>query len=213
MDIWSYNFTTGTFKPVTDYVGKNAYPMWIGNKMYFVSDRDNGISNLYVQDLATNAVTRLTNYDDFDVMMPSTDGASIVFLYNGYVHTMDVATGTVTRRHIMIPTDGWASRTRIIDAREYLHAADASPDGKSLLLEARGDLFSVNVEKKTLRQSLVLTRHARDASGPLARRKDRCVLLRQHGQLSALSPTGHWRSPYPDHDHTGPDGLPYRLVA
>jgi tricorn protease len=147
-DIWMYNFTTNTFKQLTNYVGKNAYPMWIGDNMYFVSDRDNGISNLYVQDLKTNAVSRLTSYDDFDVMTPSTDGTSIIYTYNGYIHTMDVATGKVTRRSVTIPSDRWATRTRVIDAREYLHTADAATDGKSLIIEARGDIFNVNIEKK-----------------------------------------------------------------
>ena len=147
-DIWMYNFTTNAFKQVTTYVGKNAYPMWIGDKMYFVSDRDNGISNLYVQDLATNAVSRLTSYDDFDVMWPSTDGTTIIFVYKGSLHTLDVATGKVTRRTVTIPSDRWATRTRVIDAREYLHAADAATDGKGVVLEARGDLYAVNIEKK-----------------------------------------------------------------
>ena len=38
-DIWMYDFAAKSFAPITDYVGKNAYPMWVGNKMYFVSDR------------------------------------------------------------------------------------------------------------------------------------------------------------------------------
>ena len=44
-DIWMYDFTTRVFTPVSDYVGKNAYPMWVGERMFFVSDRD-GVSNL-----------------------------------------------------------------------------------------------------------------------------------------------------------------------
>jgi tricorn protease-like protein len=78
-----YNFTTRAFTPVSDYVGKNSYPMWIGNKMYFVSDRTNGIANLYAQDLSTKQITPITSYTDFDVMMPSTDGTHIVFVYGG----------------------------------------------------------------------------------------------------------------------------------
>ena len=39
-DIWLLRLRVeGLFAPLTDYVGKNAYPMWIGNLMYFVSDR------------------------------------------------------------------------------------------------------------------------------------------------------------------------------
>lgn len=147
-DIWRYDFATARFTPVTTYVGKNAYPMWIGDRMYFVSDRDNGISNMYMQAIGGGPVTRVTQYDDFDVMMPSTDGRSIAFMQNGYLHILDVATGTVNRPRIIIPTDRWASRTRVIDAQDYLHTAAASADGKTLLLEARGDLFTVDVEKR-----------------------------------------------------------------
>jgi tricorn protease len=48
-DIWMYDSDTKKYTPVTDYVGKNAYPMWIGDTMYFVTDRGNGISNIYAQ--------------------------------------------------------------------------------------------------------------------------------------------------------------------
>ena len=46
-DIWQYDFSSRRFTPVSDYVGKNAYPMWIGDALYFVSDREGGIANLY----------------------------------------------------------------------------------------------------------------------------------------------------------------------
>ena len=55
-DIWRYDFAGRRFTAVSDYTGKNAYPMWIGNTMYFVSDRGpGGIANLFSQDLATGA--------------------------------------------------------------------------------------------------------------------------------------------------------------
>jgi len=87
-DIWLYDFTTRAFSPVSDYVGKNAYPMWVGDRMFFVSDRD-GVSNLYVQDLATKAITRVTHYDALDVMMPDTDGQRIVYVQDGYLHVLN----------------------------------------------------------------------------------------------------------------------------
>ena len=46
VDIWMYDFTKNEFTAISDYVGKNAYPMWIGNKLYFVSDRTNCVANL-----------------------------------------------------------------------------------------------------------------------------------------------------------------------
>ena len=83
-DIWLYDFKANTFTPLTDYVGKNAYPMWVGNRMYFVSDRGkSGIANLFTYDFATKKVEQVTDFADFDVQMPETDGTSIVFVQAG----------------------------------------------------------------------------------------------------------------------------------
>ncbi|RPI97641.1 MAG: protease, partial [Candidatus Aminicenantes bacterium] len=82
-DIWLYDAAAKTYAPVTDYVGKNSYPMWAGGLMYFVSDRGNGISNLYTQKLGTKDAVPVTKYDDFDVMWPATDGRSIVYVQDG----------------------------------------------------------------------------------------------------------------------------------
>ena len=161
VDIWRFDFATNTFTAVSDYVGKNAYPMWVGTAMYFVSDRGNGICNLYAQDLSTKAVTQITTYADFDVMTPSTDGTSIVYAQNGYLHVLNIATRTDTKIQVTVPSDRWTVRTRTIDAAAYIHTVDPSGDGKTALIEARGDLFSLNVEKK-LSVNLSLTPGTRE---------------------------------------------------
>jgi tricorn protease len=101
-----------------------------------------------VQDLTTRAVTPVTTYDDFDVMTPSTDGTNIVFTQNGYLHILNIATRKDTKLQVTVPSDRWAIRNRAIDAKDYVHTVDPANDGKSAVIEARGDLFSVNVEKK-----------------------------------------------------------------
>lgn len=147
MDIWMYDFAAKTFAPVTDYVGKNAYPMWVGGAMYFVSDRTNGIANIYKQDLATKAVAQVTRYEDFDVMMPHTDGERIVFMQDGYIRVLDVKTGQVSKVPALVPSDRWALRERTINPKDYIHHAAISNDGETAVLEARGDVFLVGVEK------------------------------------------------------------------
>jgi tricorn protease len=70
-DIWMADFAAKTFKPVTDYVGRNAYPMWVGDTLFFGSDRSpDGITNLWAQDLKTGAARQVTHYTDFDVSRP-----------------------------------------------------------------------------------------------------------------------------------------------
>ncbi len=148
-DIWLYDGAAKTYTPVTDYVGKNSYPMWAGGLMYFVSDRTNGIANLYTQKLGTKDVAQVTKYADFDVMWPTTDGRSIVYAQDGRIHVLDVASGKDARIAVTVPSDRWALRNRVINPRDYIHTAQIADDGKTVVLEARGDVFRVPVGPET----------------------------------------------------------------
>ncbi len=146
-DIWMYDFKENKFTPVTHYVGMNAYPMWIGNDMYFVSDRTNGISNIYKYDLSTKKITELTNYDNFDVMTPCTDHKQIIFLHDGYLNLIDVSTGKIHQLTINVPSDKWKLRDRVINPKGYVHYTSISNDGKDAAIDARGDVFVVPTGK------------------------------------------------------------------
>lgn len=142
-DIWMYSFKENKFTPITKYIGTNAYPMWIGNDMYFVSDRTNGIANLYKENLSTKSVTELTEYDDVDVMTPSTDGKHIVFLHDGYLNIIDIASGKIKQINVDVPSDSWQLRERVINPKDYIHYATVSDNGRNVAIEARGDVFVV----------------------------------------------------------------------
>jgi len=143
-DIWMYDFSTNKFTAISDYVGKNAYPMWIGtNTMYFVSDRTNGVSNLYKEDLSTKSISQITNYSDVDVMMPETDGQQIIFMHDGYINILDLNTNKITILDVDVDSDRWALRDRYINPKDYIHYMDVSNDGKTAVLGARGDVFTV----------------------------------------------------------------------
>jgi tricorn protease len=146
-DIWMYDFKQNHFAPISDYVGKNAYPMWIGNEMYFISDRTNGVSNLYVQDLNNKSIKELTSYSDYDVMCPETDGESIVFIQDGYINVYDIKSNQSRKISVTIPSDRWALRDRVINPKDYIHSINISNDGKIAVFESRGDIFTIPTEK------------------------------------------------------------------
>jgi tricorn protease len=142
-DIWLYDSVAKTYTPVTDYVGKNSYPMWAGGLMYFVSDRTNGIANLYTQRVGTKDVAQVTKYDDFDVMMPHTDGRSIVYVQDGRIHVLDVASNRDRTIAVTVPSDRWVLRDRVINPKDYIHTVGIGDDGRTVVLGARGDVFRV----------------------------------------------------------------------
>jgi tricorn protease len=167
-DIWLADFAAGQFTPVTEYVGRNTYPMWIGNTMYFASDRGaDGITNLYAQDLKSKAVRQLTKFADFDVMNPSTDRRNIVFTQNGYVYVLDPKSGTPKKVSFQIPTDGWRLQDRWVNPTEYVHSMDIA--GKQLALSARGDIFLLTLgEKETSWRNLTGTSGTRETYARLS---------------------------------------------
>ncbi len=146
-DIWMYDFKQNQFTPVSDYVGKNSYPMWIGNTMYFISDRTNGISNLYAEDLSSKTIKKITDYSDFDIMWAENDGEQIIFIQNGYINIFDTKTNLVKKIPVTIPSDKWRMRDRVINPKEYVHSFNISNDGQNAVLESRGDVFTIPTDK------------------------------------------------------------------
>lgn len=143
-DIWLYDFDSKAFTKLTDYVGKNSYPMWIGDKMYYVSDQGkNGIANIYSFDFATKAIKQITQYSDFDVQMPSTDGKQIIFLHSGHLYLLDPAVGIPQKVEVQIPTDKWQLADRTVNPKDYVHSMSITNDGETAVFEARGDVFLV----------------------------------------------------------------------
>jgi tricorn protease len=140
-DIWHYDFKSRRFTPVSDYVGKNAYPMWIGDALYFVSDREGGIANIYRQDIKNKTIARVTRHEKFDVMMPETDGERVVYVQDGRLNILDVKSGSSQPLALELPSDRWRLRDRWVDARDTIQGMDVGNDGQTVLLEARGDVF------------------------------------------------------------------------
>ncbi|HNX42644.1 MAG TPA: S41 family peptidase [Candidatus Aminicenantes bacterium] len=157
-NILLYDFPSKKFTPLTDYVGKNAYPMWIGETVYFLSDREKeGITNLYTLDPSTKATKQITQFTGFDVQMPSTDGQRIVFLQAGTLYVMETPANTYRKITVNIPTDGWKLATRTINPKEFIHSFSPLWKGEGALFEARGDIFIVAKEKSGEAKNLTCT--------------------------------------------------------
>ncbi|MBM2815338.1 MAG: protease [Ignavibacteria bacterium] len=143
-EIWLYDFETKKYSKLTDYVGKNAYPMWVGSQMYFVSDRDeSGISNLFFYDFASKKVEQVTFYKDFDVQMSSSDGKKIIYINAGYIYVFDPVTKKSEKVEVNCITDDWKLANRNINPSDYIQTMRITNDGNYACFEARGDVYSV----------------------------------------------------------------------
>ena len=145
-DIWIYDPATKQTRDITNNVAQDIFPMWIGNEIFYVSDRTFR-ANLFVYNTATGATEQVTNFDDFDVRFPSTDGKTIVFEKGGYIYKFDPTTRKSEKITIYLDSDNRAARTELKDLEKRMTAASLAPDGSRVAVTARGEVFNVPVEK------------------------------------------------------------------
>jgi len=143
-NIWIYDLKTHAIENLTNNPSQNIIPMWIGNKIYFLSDRDeNKRMNLYVIDLTTKETRKLTDFRDFDIKFPSPGNKAIVYENGGYIYKMDLASEKSEKVKIIIAEDFLSGRTALTDVSKSISNYEISPDGKRALFGAHGDVFTV----------------------------------------------------------------------
>ena len=151
-DIWIYDFATKKTENITDNPAGDIIPMWSGNRIYFLSDRDpQKRMNLYVYDLSTHTTRQLTKFADYDIKFPSLGDKAIVFENGGYIWKLDLASESCDKVPIRILDDMRTGRNAIIKVADQVTNYEISPDGKRALFGARGDIFTVPAKNGVIR--------------------------------------------------------------
>ena len=156
-DIYTYNFDTRALDRLTDWKGTDTAPMWFRRKIYFLSDRGAGFrENIWSYDLDRKAFRQITRFGDYDIDWPSLGGSTITFQQGGRLFAIDLPSESLREVKIDVPGDGERMRARSVMAQPFARVTDVmggvdyalSPTGDSLLLSARGDLFSLSVQSE-----------------------------------------------------------------
>jgi tricorn protease len=145
-DVWIYDFDTKKTENITNNIAQDIFPMWSGDKIYFLSDRDR-IMNMFVYDLKTKETKKVTNFDKYDVKFPSLGDQAIIFENGGYLYVFDLTTEKSEKLTIFINDDFVNSREVLVDASKYITGADLAPDGKRAVFCGRGEVFTLPAEK------------------------------------------------------------------
>jgi tricorn protease len=163
-DLYVYDLANAALTPVAHSKRTERDPMWIGDSIYFASDRD-GTLNLYVWD-TSGEVQQLTHETQSDVRWPSKGEADqIVYELDGVLHVFDTRGRQDRKLDIFVPNDGVAMRAARTQVADQVEGLDLSPKGERVLVAAHGDVFSVPPKKGEVRN---LTRtsgaHEREAA-------------------------------------------------
>lgn len=143
-DIWIYDFAAKTVENISGNPALDIIPMWSGNRIYYLSDRDDARrQNLHVYDLGTKQTREVTHFTDFDIKFPSLGAAGIVFENGGYLYRFDPAAEKAEKIPVTIADDVVSSRPRWVKVADQVTNFEIGPDGQRALFGARGDIFSV----------------------------------------------------------------------
>lgn len=149
-DIWIYDPQAQAVTNVTDNPAQDIIPMWIGDEIFFISDRDRTM-NIFVYDTKSGKTEKVTNFTEYDVKFPSAHGATIVFENGGYIYKMDARTRRPEKVSITLSSDNIYARSEVKEGSRYVTALGLAPDGSRLAVTARGEVFDVPVEKGVTR--------------------------------------------------------------
>lgn len=148
-EIWFYDLEKKTASRLPGEGGSNdSMPMWHGGKLYFLSDRDSlKRANIWSYDLATRAFRQITFFKEYDIHFPAIGPSDLVFEAAGRLHRLELPSEKLVEVKVEVVTDRASLKPREENASKLLRHPDLSTQGKRVVFEARGELFSVPAEK------------------------------------------------------------------
>jgi len=120
-------------------------PLWLGNIIYFLSDRDN-TSNIWSYDPVSGALNQVTHLTGSDIKWLAGYGNRLAFERDGYLHLLDLPSKESSQLNITVNSDFPWAETLMEDVTGRATNASLSPTGKRILMEARGEIYTIPAE-------------------------------------------------------------------
>jgi len=144
--IWIFDTKTKDVQVVPGERCNDVKPIWMGDKVYFLSDRDK-IVNVFSYDVKSKKVEKLTNFTDYDVRTLQGKGNELVFEQAGRIHLLNTSNKENRSLAIQLNADAVYKRPRYVDMNNDIRGWNISPTGQRALFESRGEIFTVPKEK------------------------------------------------------------------
>ncbi len=141
--LWILDLDSTAVEQVTNGTTNVRDPMWIGQRIYYLWDRD-GRFELFVYDTGTKEIHGLTSLGDFGARTAATDGESVLLAGDGGLQVYDLQSKSARSIQVAIPTDDDAQRPRIVNALRQVQSFSLGHDGEQAVVCARGDVFLVD---------------------------------------------------------------------
>ena len=183
--LWIIDPASGALEKIPHVNASDKNPMWIGDDVAFISDRNDGAANLFLYDGHTHAVRQLTHETAWDVRNAGAYGHTIVFETGGLLKSLDLDSGQIQPITIRLAIQAPDARPQWKDAVKNITNADLSLTGKRVLMTARGDVFSVPVKDGPVR-NLTTTSGVRESDAYWSHDGQQVAYLSDEGGIQSL---------------------------
>lgn len=149
--LWIDRNGDGRFDHLLRLAGNLANPMWIGDRIFFLSDHE-GFGNLYSCTPTGRSLRRHTHHEDFYARFPSTDGTRIAYHAGADLWVFDPATDRTQKLEVSVPSTRSLTRRKFVAGSNHLESFQLHPKGHSLALVSRGGLFTMGLWEGAVRR-------------------------------------------------------------
>jgi tricorn protease len=147
-DVLLYDFETKKVEKITDNTANDGKPAWVGDKIFFLSDQAKDMRlNVWMYDTKTKQSKQVTKFKNFDISHMSGGAGKLVFEAGGVLYLMDAQTQKYAPVNVNVVSDLSVEMPRSEDVSKRINNMTASPEGKRIVFEARGELFNVPVKE------------------------------------------------------------------
>jgi tricorn protease len=144
--IWISDLSDSSVAPIPRENSNDFNPMWIADKIYFLSDR-NGPVSLFCYETRSKLVKQLIENHGLDFKSASAGPGAIVYEQFGALYLYDLKSGKTKPVEVQLAGDISELRPHFVNVAKRLHDADISPNGARAVFSARGEIITVPAEK------------------------------------------------------------------
>ena len=148
--IWIANLSDSSIVKIPRENSNDFNPMWIGDKIYFLSDREGAVS-LFAYDAKTKDVKEVVKNEGFDIKSAAAGPGGIVYEKFGSLHIYDLASGIAKQIDVRVHGDMPEVLPHFEKVAPHILNSGISPTGQRAVFEAHGEILTVPAEKGDIR--------------------------------------------------------------
>ncbi|MEA3460583.1 MAG: Tricorn protease like protein, partial [Bacteroidota bacterium] len=147
-DILLFDLQVNKAENLTNSHAIDGKPAWVGDQLFYLSDAGAYMRlNVWQYDLVEKKGKQVTFFEDFDISSLSASNRELIFEAGGTLYLMDAGSKDYEEVKVNVASDLSLEMPRTVKVGESIRNISASPEGKRILFEARGEIFNVPVKE------------------------------------------------------------------